>query len=175
MCKIFHTVLSLLILLVLPASIFAGEKKINTRLKTERISTKDKAEKKTDDEMTAGSFMVASQCADCNKGYTLDQIVMSGYDKPLTSAQETFFITNNTDRILSGLTLYVEYLTLDGRQLDKRFIKLSCAVPPGETRIAKIPSWDTQKSFFYEKSARPKRQATPYKVVFDPVAYYLRF
>lgn len=126
-------------------------------------------------EMAKGSFMVASQCTDCNNGYRLSQIAFSGYDKTRTSRTESFFITNNTDRTMTGITMYVEYLTTDGRQLHKRFVRLVCDIPPGETRKADLESWDSQKSFYYEKSDAPKRGGTPYSVIFDPVAFYLRF
>lgn len=127
-------------------------------------------------QMSKGSFMVASQCEDCNNGYTLDRISFSGYDKPRQSASETFFITNATDRRMSGVNLYVEYLTPDGRLLNRRFVRLVCDIPPGETRYAEIPSWDKQKSFYYVGGEAPKKgNAAPFTVRFDPVAYYLRF
>lgn len=126
-------------------------------------------------EMAKGSFMVASQCTDCNNGYLLEQIVFSGYEKPQNSGEETFFITNNTDRTMTGVTMYVEYKTTDGRQLHKRYVRLVCKIPPGETRMADLKSWDKQKSFYYEKSTPSKRGGSPYTVVFDPISYYLRF
>ncbi len=130
-----------------------------------------------DTELVTGSFMVASQCEDCNNGYRIDQIAFSGFDKPQNSSRESFFITNNTDRHMTGLTLYVEYLTEDGRQLHKRFLRLSCDIPAGETRQATVESWDRQHSFRYTLSAAPARSAhpaTPFTVRFDPVSFYLR-
>lgn len=147
-------------------------KKVTTKLKVDK---KQLAAEEKESEMTSGSFMVASQCAKCNNGYTLSQIEFYGYDKQLSSTKETFFIKNLTDREMTGINMYIEYLTLDGRQLDKRFVKLSCSIPPGETRKVDLKSWDSQKSFYYEKSAPPRKMATPYKVVFDPVSFYLRF
>lgn len=139
------------------------------------VNKNDAKDNESEMEMARGSFMVASYCRDCNNGYRLDQIVFTGFDKPQSSASETFFITNNTDRTLSGINLYIEYTTLDGRQLHKRFVKLSCNIPAGETRMADIPTWDKQKSFFFEKSAPSKRVGTPFRVIFDPVAFYLRY
>lgn len=136
---------------------------------------KNRQEKTEPQEMSKGSFMVASQCEDCNAGYRLEQIIFSGYNKPRRSAIETFFITNNTDRHMSGVNLYIEYLTLDGRQLNKRFVKLVCDIPPGETRMAEVPGWDRQKAFYYVRSDGGKSGGTPYEVIFDPVSYYLRF
>ena len=149
----------------------APARKTGYRLAVESRSKADTEEQ----QMSKGSFMVASQCTDCNNGYTLSQIAFTGYEKPQSSATETFFITNNTDRTMTGITLYIEYLTVEGRQLHKRFVRLACNIPPGETRLADIPSWDEQKSFHYEKSAGSKRGGIAYKVIFDPVSYYLRF
>lgn len=137
--------------------------------------TGNKADRQqTSSGMVRGSFMVSSQCKDCNNGYTLDQITFSGFDKPANSSTESFFITNNTNRTLTGVSLYIEYLTPDGRQLHKQFLRLSCNIPPNETRKTDVRSWDTQRSFHFEKSA-PSRRSAPFSVRFDPVAYYLRF
>lgn len=125
--------------------------------------------------MATGSFMVASQCEDCNKGYTLSQLSIFGFDKPLKSKIETFFIRNNTDRTLTGLTFYITYKTMKGTMLHKKYYRLSCNIPPGETRMAEIPAWDKQKSFVYHKSTLPKTQCTPFDVEFDLISYYLRF
>lgn len=147
----------------------ASARKVSLKL------TGDKTDRKESNSgMVRGSFMVSSQCQDCNNGYTLDQIIFSGFDKPGNSSTESFFITNNTNRTLTGVSLYIEYLTPDGRQLHKQYLRLSCSIPPNETRKTDVRSWDTQRSFHYEKSAASKRSA-PFTVCFDPVAYYLRF
>lgn len=125
--------------------------------------------------MAQGSFMVASQCENCNNGYRLDQVVFTGFDKTKNNPTESFFIINNTDRVLTAVTLYIDYRTPDGRQLTRRFIRLTCNIPAGETRKADIPSWDTQRSFYYIKSEKPRRGGTPFSVIFDPIAYYLQF
>ncbi len=150
----------------------AGNKKTDT----EQTMKPDTGVAKPDTEQTMkrGSFMVASQCEDCNNGYTISQIAFSGFDKPGSSPMESFFITNRTDRTMSGVSLYIEYLTPDGRQLHKRYVKLACYIPAGETRKCDIKSWDTQRSFHYELS-RASRRSSPFTVRFDPVAFYLRF
>lgn len=146
-------------------------KKKGYKLKIDKNSAEDK-----DEEMVKGSFMVASQCPDCNNGYQLSQVIFSGYDKPHNSSVETFFITNNTDRTLTGVNLYIDYRTPDGRQLHKRFYPLRCNIPPGETRQAQLKSWDAQRSFVYVKSQdSDKKPGTPFDIIFDPVAYYLRY
>lgn len=163
---------SILILTLLSQTIFPCAS--DARRKGFRL--KDNNEQ-VDTELVAGSFMVASQCEDCNNGYRIDQISFSGFDKPQNSSKESFFITNNTDRQMTGVTLYIEYLTEDGRQLHKRFLRLSCDIPAGETRQAVVESWDKQHSFRYTRSAAPARSphpATAFIVRFDPVSFYLR-
>ncbi|MDE6716732.1 MAG: hypothetical protein K2J70_00935 [Muribaculaceae bacterium] len=143
-----------------------------------KISDRQSAKGKVVDEkeeMTAGSFMVASECENCNNGYRLNQVVFSGFDKKLRSNQESFFITNHTDRTLTAVALYIDYLTPDGRQLHKKYYRLVCNIPPGETRKADIRTWDTQNSFYYEKCAPSRGGGSPFTVRFDPVAYYLRY
>lgn len=159
----------ILTIILLSATCLAGAKKTGYNLE---VPTDSIAETQS---MAAGSFMVASQCEDCNKGYRLNQIMLFGFDKPLKSKIETFFIRNNTDRTLSGITFYITYKTMKGTMLHKKFYRLSCVIPPGETRQAEIPTFDRQRSFVYHKSALPKTQCTPFDVEFDIVAYYLRF
>lgn len=145
-----------------------------------KVSFSQKADKTTAaanvSEVARGSFLVASQCPACNNNYTLNQVVYSGYDKPLNSSTESFFITNNTDRTMTGAALYIEYLTLDGRQLNKVFLTLSCDIPPGETRQLSNKCWDRQHAFRYELSpGNRKHSGTPFKVVIDPISYSLRY
>ena len=151
--------------------------KLSTKAKqkTEAKATVAYGDTVSDAEMVAGSFMVASQCESCNNGYRLNQVIFTGFDKNQSSSKESFFIINNTDRELTGVTLYIDYRTPDGRQLHKQFLKLSCSIPPGETRKADIPSWDTQRSFYYHKSQPSRKGGNPFTVRFDPIAYYLRF
>lgn len=125
--------------------------------------------------MAEGSFMVASQCEACNNGYRLDQIRFSGFDKVLKSNKESFYIKNNTDRTITSIVLYIDYRMPDDRQLTKRFLRLTCRIPAGERRKADIPTFDVQHSYYYKDSTAPKRGGNPFKVIFDPVAYYLQF
>lgn len=193
----FHRIILIILTLVIP--VFIGSSELSARKKGYRLSTKStienskkkKSEKGesissvasavdadtvSEPEMVTGSFMVASQCPSCNNGYSLDQVVFTGFDKNQSSSKESFFIINNTDRTLTAVTLYIDYRTPDGRQLHKQFLKLSCSIPPGETRKADIPSWDTQHSFYYLKSQKNRRHpGNPFDIRFDPVALYLRF
>lgn len=166
--------LAILPLLFVSAAPLAEAKKTGYRLSATTMTASRSKSSPNDSDFAAGSFMVASQCNDCNNGYRLDQISFSGFDKPSTSKKESFFITNNTDRVMSAVSLYIEYLTPEGKMLNKKFLKLSCHIPAGETRAVQIESWDTNSSFHYTGS-RSRKGSNPFTVTFDPVAFYLRF
>ncbi len=85
-----------------------------------------------------------------------------GFDKTVTSNLESFFISNGLDKTVKAIEIEITYSDMKGRQLHKRTVSIDCSIPPGETMRNDIKSWDTQKSFYYHKSAKPKRQATPF-------------
>lgn len=93
-----------------------------------------------------------------------DIVVISGYDKPLTSHYETFFATNKGNTTITAINVTFNYFDKQNRQLHSATRNISCMIPPGETRLLSISSWDKQKSFYYHRSAQPRRQATPYSV-----------
>lgn len=100
---------------------------------------------------------------------TADSIIsligLSGYDKPLRSRRESLFVTNRSQRHLSGLELLIVYSDMSGRTLHRRPVALRLDLPPGETSRAEFGSWDSQQSFYYHRSPRPaKAQATPYDI-----------
>lgn len=94
-----------------------------------------------------------------------DIITIAGYDKPLQSAYEAFLLTNHTTGHANRMALTITYYDLSGRQLHERSDTLPVAVPPGETRLVKIPTWDTQRSYYYHKGKRPRTaRVTPYSI-----------
>lgn len=145
-------------------------------LDARRVKTNINVQQTDTMEMVKGSFVVSvDACESCNNGYSLDQIQFSGFDKTISSKLETFFITNNTDCLLESVTIEIEYLTTDGRQLHKRYEQIRCSVPAGETRSIDIKSWDKQKSYYYYLSAKPRRQATPFMVKITTLSCTLQF
>lgn len=125
--------------------------------------------------LVEGSLTVCSPCVPCNDGYSIDQARITGYDKTASSSTESFFLTNTTDRTLSGIDFTLTYYSLDGRQLHSRHVEIDCAIPPGETRKYDIKSFDTQKSFYYYKSRPPRRRsATPFRITVQIGCLHLR-
>lgn len=87
-----------------------------------------------------------------------------GFDKNANSSIESFFITNSNSTTLRAVGFDIIYFDMKGRQLHRRHIELKCDVAPGETMRHDIKSWDTQKSFYFHQSAKPRRQSTPFDV-----------
>ena len=82
-------------------------------------------------------------------------------------------LTNKSRRAVSSLTVDIEYLDAKGRQLHRRqglTVTFPEPIPPGETRQAKIPTWDIQSVRYYHLSppARTRSQATPFWVKITP-------
>lgn len=125
--------------------------------------------------MKKGSQTIYADCPDSSDAQYVRRIGFSGYDKKASAEKESFFITNNSDRTLTGVSFYIVYSTLDSLQLHRRLVELDCSVKPGETEKFDIRSWDTQKSFRYYLSETPRRRrSTPYIVSFEPVRIYLK-
>ena len=95
-----------------------------------------------------------------------DLIEVKGYDKPLRSRRETFFVTNNADKSVEGMAITITYFDRSRRQLHQRPANIRIDIPAGETRQAVLKSWDTQQAFYHINSPVPSRaqQATPYEV-----------
>ena len=106
----------------------------------------------------------------------VETLRVSGYDKPLRSRRETFFVTNHAESEAVRLALTIEYLDASGRQLHKRSAAVDCEIPAGETRNLSLPSWDKQQSFYYTHSTVPTRteQATPYDVRISVDTLYVK-
>ena len=102
-----------------------------------------------------------------------NQLFFFGFDKPLNSSYESFFITNSLDKDIVGLDLEIEYLTTDSLPLHKRVVNIECNLRKKETKRVDIKSWDKQKSFYFHKNSKPRKQATPFIVGFRLISYYI--
>lgn len=102
----------------------------------------------------------------------LDSLLsFAGYDKPLTSSRETIHVTNLSDSLtVNSVTIEITYLDRKQRQLHKRQVTLDLMLSPGETTLAAFPTWDSQHSFYYIRSVKPRRQATPYTITVAPLS-----
>ena len=137
-------------------------RKIKTRHSIPKETRKSSAIESAAVSETVTVPLVADSLAFCDS--IRPAVRFYGFDKTITSTQESFFISNGLDNTIKNLELVITYTDMKGRQLHKRTVSLECEIPSGETKRADIKSWDTQKSFYYHKSLKPKRQATPFDV-----------
>lgn len=98
--------------------------------------------------------------------HNLDRLIsLAGYDKPLTASRETIHATNHfKDSTISSVSLLIVYLDYQNRELHRRQVDLNIDLPAGQTQLISFPTWDLQRSFYYQKSTRPRRAAAPYDV-----------
>jgi len=93
-----------------------------------------------------------------------DSVEVRGFDKPLYSVKETFLVTNKLSRRISSITLTINYIDIADRVFNSRTVTVDCGIPSGTTRQLSIKSFDTQKSYYYIRSRRPRAQSTPFQV-----------
>lgn len=105
-------------------------------------------------------------CQDTITEKTADYLSIKGYDKPLRSSRESFFVVNTAGDSIDAFVVTITYFDTQGRMLHRRTQHINTLVPAGETRQISIRSWDTQKAFYYLRSSSSARaqQATPYDV-----------
>lgn len=94
-----------------------------------------------------------------------DSIILSGYDKTLGSAKESFFIVNRSSRPIESVDVELTYTDVATRQIiHRRRVTIEEAVPPGEGRRVDVPSFDTQRTFYYVHGKRPRKGGKPFSV-----------
>lgn len=94
-----------------------------------------------------------------------EMIVLRGYDKPLRGSRETLHITSQTARHISAIGLEITYLDTSGRMLHRREAEIRLDLPPGQTLKASIPTWDTNRSYYYKGGPKPRVSGvTPYDI-----------
>lgn len=149
--------LIILLSVVLLVSV-AESRKVNLKLKDPAKTAsamRQKSEAKSNHEINRDSTYLA---------HYLPFISISGYDKSVNSASESFFLTNRSDETLREIEIEITYKALDGRMIHKATYRLDCVVPGGETRQLEVKTFDKQKTFYYAKSNPPRKRATPFEV-----------
>ena len=134
---IIHTMKSILSLLIIILSVTAYA---DNRTRTTRRHLKPIIAEETTDTLRQAELMTAG---------SPDSLSISGYDKPLRSTRETFFLTNRHGSPLHAIKLHITYYTMGGEMLHSRDITIDTPIPPGETRQISTSSWDRQKAYYY--------------------------
>lgn len=138
----------------------AEARKVTTRLKAPTATKEQRRESRKVTARNAEEFDTVRK-----------NLTFVGYDKKTSAAKETFFVDNSSDTSLSSLELEISYYNPTGRLIHKRKVEIKENFQSKETRKVDIPSWDTQKSFHYEKSVPSTKGSTPYTVKFKVVSF----
>lgn len=115
--------------------------------------------------------MLPPDTAQANSGIDGHAVTLRGYSKRASDAKESFFITNNTQRRISHVTLLMHYTTTTGKMLHERRVTIPVSLRAGESRLVAIKSWDIQKLFYYYAGPKPRKSATAYRVAFRLLGY----
>ncbi|HBC20854.1 MAG TPA: hypothetical protein DC009_01890 [Porphyromonadaceae bacterium] len=99
-------------------------------------------------------FSTDRRVAQCS----LAQVTFRGFDKPVESRVETFFVTNAAPYRLTRLTVRMDYFGSDGEKMHSRKCVIDCDIPAGEQRQVSVPSFDRQQTYRYQHSRVPPRR-----------------
>ncbi|MDE6415807.1 MAG: hypothetical protein K2K68_02120 [Duncaniella sp.] len=103
------------------------------------------------------------------------EIAITGYDKPLDSRRETFHVTSSMPDTITGLILRLTYTDVAGRRLHEETRSVSCVIPPYDTRLVSIPSFDRQCRYFYARGKQSRASGvTPFEVTILPVTIVIK-
>ncbi len=91
-----------------------------------------------------------------------------GYEKTLRASKETLFLLNATGQDASEVRFTIVYFDASGREIHRRRVTRRTGIPAGKTIRLDIPSWDTQKTYYFSGGPRPRISATPYTVKIIP-------
>ena len=148
-------------------------RKIKSSLKVEKEATKSQ---KTENLTGIEVLMSDSVCAEIDRKVydELRHVTFAGYDKEPNSSRESFIVVNPTSQELLGFEVKINYLDMQGRMLHSQIVSKMVEVPAGESRKVDNPSWDTQHTYYYHLGNEPKKVATPFQVIFIPLAYRVK-
>ena len=93
-----------------------------------------------------------------------DAVTIRGFNKRVNDNYETFFVQNNTDFHISGITVTFKYVEIDGALLHERTLHVACDLPARKSKQVSVNSFDRQHMFYYYLSGQPRKSATPFKV-----------
>lgn len=147
------TIFALLLLTAIP---LRADRTLRGKLRPAPGNTHVGAAEKPDSATTAFDTIVSP---------TPETVRLSGYDKPLGSRVESLFVSNRLDRDIIALEITLTYRDMQGRTLHETTRRVRADIPAAATRRIQFPSWDTQNSFYYRHSRRPRTaNVTPYDV-----------
>lgn len=172
--KSFASAILLVIIAFFNLASAGNPKKVKLSLKTDTSAMDKEARKNKKDSIKTvnkeNGFILADKFG-AEVRFPSDSIIFVGYDKQLNATKETFHVINRSPYTLTGAKVKIVYKDMSGRMFHSRTVSFKCDIPSGETRKIDLPSWDSQKSFYYHLSTKPRRQAVEYTIELDPVSF----
>ncbi|MDD2961918.1 MAG: hypothetical protein PHR45_07570 [Muribaculaceae bacterium] len=98
-------------------------------------------------------------------------IKIKAFDKKASDNKESFTITNTTQFNLSRIELLLRYSDHDGNMIHERKELIECELPSGMSRQIYIAAFDKQHNYYYYKSTKPRKKATPFRAAFKLLRY----
>ncbi|MGN0211555.1 MAG: hypothetical protein ACI4AN_01260 [Muribaculaceae bacterium] len=112
-----------------------------------------------------------SVCAEAPYDFEPNAVTLRGFVKRAGDYRETFHVTNNTRRHITGLKLLFRYTDLRGRVIAERTVVVRCDVMPGLTQKVSVPSFDTDRAYHYRYGSKPRLKSQPFDVAFRLLRY----
>lgn len=91
---------------------------------------------------------VVLPAADTVAAPPVDSVVVVGFDKPCRVGRETMFVVNNTSRHIDDINFVINYFDMQQRRLHAAEHTVAIDVPPGETRLVTVQSFDRNGMFY---------------------------
>ncbi len=106
-----------------------------------------------------------------NSSIDPSSVTLQGFSKRASDAKESFFVTNHTMHRLSAVRLLLRYTSLSGQMLHERHVTVPVSLKPSETQLVSVKTFDIQRQFYYYLNAKPRKQATPFRVAYRLVGF----
>ena len=115
----------------------------------------------------------ATNCDSIALPDSIDQsiITLRGFSKKASDSKESFLVQNNSSHRISAIRITLRYTTLDGAMIHERNAVIPIILNPGDTQVATIKSFDSQRLFYYYAGPKPRKTATPFKVAYRLTGY----
>lgn len=149
----------------------ANGKKLKTGLPEKKVSVKTP----TADDVPPGCWRLSAEDSILYDAARNAMIYLSGYDKTVSADVESFFVINKSSFHVAGFAGVMVYTSSSGEMYTSREINKRISIPPGETKLVTISSWDKQHSFRYIHSAPGRKNVLTYSVKFYPSHFWIKY
>ena len=95
-----------------------------------------------------------------------DAVSMVSYEQTWLDDVGTLALKNNTSNTITSVDFTIEYLNMQGVQLDYKTFQKKVTIEPGKTRKINIPAYERERDYNYYKS-KGKYNGEAFKIRFE--------